>query len=215
MSGIDYLKPQIRNIIFDLGGVLLNIDYHAPVKALMDLGAADISSHFTKLNQDPFFDQLDRGKIDESEFYEKLRAMVQLDLSDKDLLNAWNAILLDMPAKRLELVHSLKHKFRTFILSNTNALHVREFEKIIDRSHGIEKYQTAFEKIYYSNEIHMRKPDPEIFRKVCSWNELNPKETLFIDDSAQHVKGAENAGLHAYHLDLQSEDINSLLQDWV
>ena len=89
---------------------------------------------------------------------------------------------------------------RVFLLSNTNAIHVAEFERMIDETYGLSKFKSYFEKVYYSNEIGLKKPYPETFLEVCKWNDLDPSETLFIDDSLQHVEGAKKAGLQVAHL---------------
>jgi putative hydrolase of the HAD superfamily len=119
----------------------------------------------------------------------------------REVDDAWNCILLGLWPEKVALVKSLREKgYRTFLLSNTNAIHVAEFEKMIAASMGLEQFRSAFEKVYYSNEIGIKKPYPETFLAVCEWNGLVPAETMFIDDSKQHVDGAAAAGLIAVHL---------------
>jgi putative hydrolase of the HAD superfamily len=132
--------------------------------------------------------------------------------SREEVLHAWNVILLGIWPKEVEFVRSLSNNgVRTFLLSNTNAIHVAEFERMIAEKMDFEVFKQAFEKIYYSNAIGLKKPHPETFLQVCEWNGLLPSETLFIDDSLQHVEGAIKAGLHAVHLK-PGERISELLE---
>lgn len=194
-------KKEIRNVIFDFGGVFFEIDYNAPVRAFHALGFEDFDKIYTQAAQTDLFDKLETGKISNEEFYQKIESFCPLGTTRDQVIEAWNCILLRILPEKLELAHQTKDKgYRTFLLSNTNAIHVAEFEKMIDEEIGIESFRSAFEKIYYSNEIGIKKPYPETFLQVCEWNDLNPAETLFIDDSLQHVEGAKKAGLQAEHL---------------
>jgi len=190
----------IRNIIFDFGGVLFDIDYYAPVRAFKALGLEDFESIYSQAAQRPEFDLLETGKIENEAFMAFLHSHVPL-ATRKEVDDAWNCILLFLWPEKVAYVQSLRDKgYRTFLLSNTNAIHVAEFEKMIDASMGLDQFRRAFEKVYYSNEMGIKKPYPETFLKVCEWNNLIPEETLFIDDSLQHVQGALKAGLKAIHL---------------
>jgi HAD superfamily hydrolase (TIGR01509 family) len=194
------LSSSIRNIIFDFGGVLFEIDYELPAIAFEELGFSQFRSLYTQAAQNPMFDLLETGKVDNDNFLDFLHEFVP-NASREQVLHAWNVILLRIWPKEVEFVHSLSRSgFRTFLLSNTNAIHVAEFEKMIAETMDFNLFKDAFEKIYYSNVIGVKKPYPETFLQVCEWNRLNPQETLFIDDSLQHVQGALAAGLHAYHL---------------
>ena len=210
MSGM-ILKEGIRNIIFDFGGVLFEIDYDLPAIAFEKLGFGDFKSFYTQAAQNPMFDLLETGKIENDRFLDFLNEFVP-EASREQVLHAWNVILLRIMPMEVECVHKIRQSgIRTFLLSNTNAIHVAEFEQMIARTMDFELFKSAFEKIYYSNAIGIKKPHPETFLQVCEWNGLNPAETLFIDDSAQHVEGALQAGLHAYHLK-PGERISELLK---
>lgn len=209
-------KPgNIRNIIFDFGGVLFNIDYRRPFEAFAKLGFNEFDSLYQKSSQSVLFDQLEVGAISNEAFVLAIRQFLPDSVTEAEILNAWNSILLDFPKDRLKMMLDLKKNYRTFLLSNTNAIHVRAFEEIVDHAVGLTSFKSAFEKVYYSNVIGMKKPDPNTFLKVCEWNGLLPSETLFIDDSEQHVKGAIEAGLFGYHLDLDKEDILSVMAGWL
>lgn len=210
MSGM-ILKEGIRNIIFDFGGVLFEIDYDLPAIAFENLGFGDFKSFYTQAAQNPMFDLLETGKIENDKFLDFLNEFVP-EASREQVLHAWNVILLRIMPNEVECVHKIRQSgIRTFLLSNTNAIHVAEFEQMIANTMDFELFKSAFEKIYYSNAIGIKKPHPETFLQVCEWNGLNPTETLFIDDSAQHVEGALLAGLHAYHLK-PGERISELLK---
>ena len=199
------IPTQIKNIIFDFGGVLFDIDYHAPVRAFRALGLERFEEIYSQAAQRPEFDLLETGKIDNESFMQFLHSHVP-HASRKEVDDAWNCILLGLWPEKVALVKSLREQgYRTFLLSNTNAIHVAEFEKMIDASMGLVQFRSAFEKVYYSNEIGIKKPYPETFLAVCEWNGLVPAETMFIDDSKQHVDGAAAAGLVAIHLTPEME----------
>ena len=191
---------SIRNVIFDFGGVLFEIDYELPAKAFEELGFPGFRNFYTQAAQNPMFDLLETGKVSNEEFLAFLKDMVP-SATREQVLHAWNVILLHIMPEEVDVVKSVKRAgYRTFLLSNTNAIHVEEFEKMIASRMDIDDFKSAFELIYYSNELGLKKPYPETFLHVCALNQLDPKETLFIDDSLQHVLGAQQAGLQAYHL---------------
>lgn len=191
---------DIANIIFDLGGVILNINYHLTIRAFEALGMKDFGKSFTQMNQTELFDHFERGEVSPSLFRERLKPELNPEVSDSDIDAAWNAMLLDLPEERIRLLASLKDKRRTFLLSNTNRIHVESFETDVRALLGQEGLSPLFEQTYYSCDVGMRKPEERIFRMVIEMHGLAPEETLFIDDSPQHVEGARRAGLHAYHL---------------
>lgn len=194
------LLKGIKNIIFDLGGVIVNIDYHLTINAFKNLGLNDPEKVYTQFQQLPVMDKYDIGQISSEEFVAELRKILTPGTSDEQIINAWNAMLLEFPQERAELLLKLKSKYRTFLLSNTNDIHITYFFKRIKKDYGYDEMKAFFEKDYYSHRIGMRKPNKEIFDFVVNENGLIPSETLFIDDSPQHVEGARKAGLRAYHL---------------
>jgi len=214
MSQINLNPKDIENIIFDFGGVLFNIDYTMPIAAFRALGMKNFDQVYSQSQQDGLFDELEIGSISKEEFISGLKVHFDKPVTDEELLNAWNVILLDIPTARIEKVKSLKEKYRTFLLSNTNALHVEAFEDIIDQSMGIELFRSSFEKIYYSNEMGMRKPHVEIYHELLKNHKLDPTKTLFIDDTIRHVEGARKAGLHAHHFIVGEDEIEDLFKAW-
>ncbi|MBD79039.1 MAG: HAD family hydrolase [Crocinitomicaceae bacterium] len=190
----------IKNIIFDLGGVILNIDYQRAIDAFIDLGITREQLQYSQQEQDALFDQLEVGKISPDEFRDGLRALSFLGLTDEEIDGAWNALLLDLPVHRIELLKSLKDKYQLFMLSNTNAIHYEGYTENLRKEHGIEGLEPLFQKTYLSHEIGRRKPDVETFEWVCKDAGIEPSETLFIDDSVQHIEAASKVGLKTHWL---------------
>lgn len=196
-------------IIFDLGGVILNIDYNRTKEAFESLGIADFDAIYSQAKQTDIFDRLETGQISPQHFINKMLDFLPAGTSPNMVVKAWNAMLLDLPQERLDLLATLKEKYNTFLLSNTNEIHVDAFHAIIHQQHGLKNLEDYFDTTYYSNELGKRKPDVSTFQHLCEVHQLNPASTLFIDDSIQHVEGAKQAGLMAYHLD-KGETIEQL-----
>lgn len=200
---------NIKNIILDLGGVLINLDYN---KANVELGKLGLMNTFTKAKQIELFDKLEEGKISDAKFLTQLNQLASDTKNNDILIQAWNSILLDFPANRLSLLKSLNSKYRLFLFSNTNSIHIKEVYKILKRAHDVENLNTYFEKVYLSHELGIRKPKPEGFKHILHSNEIIPNETLFIDDSPQHITGAKEVGIRAEWLNLEKEDIHGILK---
>jgi FMN phosphatase YigB (HAD superfamily) len=198
----------IKNIVFDLGGVILDIDYNLTVKAFEDLGIPNFKEQYSKMSQSNLFDNIETGKISPDEFRNLIREVAKKTISDAEIDAAWNALILHLPQHRIEILKNLHVNYRLFLLSNTNKIHYDDYSEVIKRENGIEGLEPLFEKTYLSHEMGLRKPDPEIFQVVLNENNLVPKETLFIDDSPQHIASAKTLGIVAYHL--ENEDIGDL-----
>lgn len=194
------LLTEYPNIIFDLGGVILNLNYQKTIDAFKNLGLKDFEASYTQLNQTALFDDFERGQISDVDFRSGLSRVFDAKISDSELDAAWNAMLLDLPTERLELLGELKESHRIVLLSNTNEIHVSSFEAEMKRAHGISNLEQYFEKVFYSCRVGMRKPEPRIFQMVIEEMGFRPEETLFIDDSPQHIEGAKSIGLNTYHL---------------
>lgn len=203
---------QIKNIIFDLGGVIINLDIPKTISEFNKLSNQPFESIYNQLQQTPVFDLFDKGQITEKDFFAELKKALQDDMTDEKLLSAWNAMLLDFPKHRLELLNKLKPNYRLFLLSNTNESHVLEFEKTLFASHGYKNLEPFFEKVYYSCRMNMRKPNTDIFEFVLNENNLIAEETLFIDDSFQHIEGALTLGIKAMLLEKNNE-VEDLLKE--
>ena len=199
-----------QHIIFDLGGVVLPVDYQRTVQAFAALGVPRFADVYAQARQSPLFDDLELGRISPEEFRQGLRTLMAAPhLTDAQLDLAWNAILGDWDRDRLDMLLELKRRYRTFLLSNTNAIHEARFLHTLswafERDGGLNVY---FERVYLSHHIHQRKPHPEAFLHVLNQNGILAQDTLFIDDSPQHIAGAKALGIQALLL----EPGNSILE---
>lgn len=190
---------NIKNIIFDLGGVILNIDIKRTENALKELGIDNFSEYMTQFYISSFFKEYEVGKIDDAAFIKSMQSLSPKPLTEDEVINAWNALLLDFPNERIELLRHLKEKYRIFLLSNTNLIHYRKFQQQIYLQTG-GYLEDLFEKTYYSHALGLSKPDVAIFQLVINENKLNPAETLFIDDTESNLVGAKQAGLKVAYI---------------
>lgn len=188
-----------KNIILDLGGVLLNINYQITEKAFYDLGITNFKQLYAQHHTIKLFQDLETGNITEKKFYEQIRIIAnQKDLTDENIEKAWNAMLLDFPVQRIEWLKEYKNKFNLFLFSNTNQIHYRAFsEKFIQASKGI-PISDFFIKDYYSHKMGTRKPDDAGFLHILEEQQLKKDETLFIDDTVENIKTAEAIGLQTF-----------------
>lgn len=198
---------SFKNIIFDLGGVLININYSLTSRAFEKLGVSNFDALFSQASQTHLFDLYEKGLITSAEFRKRIKAFLPGGIDDNTIDNAWNAMLLDFPKERLDLLQKVKLTHRTFLLSNTNEIHIQKINQDLNQQYGIPNLNGFFEKVYLSYGVNKRKPDAEIFEQVLSENNLKPSETLFIDDSPQHIEGAKKLGIQTYWLDVKKETI--------
>jgi glucose-1-phosphatase len=193
-------------IIFDLGGVILNLDYQKTIDAFVELGLLNFEEEYTQLEQQKLFDDYETGKISSFHFVNRLLDKLPKGRNANQVVHAWNAMILDFPKERLNYLLELKKSKRIFLLSNTNDLHLELVQRKLKEVYPSKQLSDFFEKVYYSCDLGLRKPNPEIFTYVCQENSLDPSKTLFIDDSIQHVEGAKKAGIHAVHLTTSLEE---------
>jgi len=201
---------QIKNIIFDLGGVIINLDIHKTIYKFNKLTETPFESVYSQIQQNQIFDLFDKGMITESDFFLEIKKLIKTNNNNQELIAAWNAMLLDFPLERLSLLETLKPKYRLFLLSNTNETHINAFEADLFKTSGSKNLEPYFEKVYYSCRMGMRKPDQIIFEEVLKENKLIAQETLFIDDTQQHVDGACKTGIHGRLLH-KNKEVKSLL----
>ncbi|WP_343700612.1 HAD family phosphatase [Chitinophaga sp.] len=190
----------IKNIIFDLGGVLLNINYQLTNKAFTDLGVKNFTELYSQFHANALFENLETGRVSDEDFVAQLRPHIPGHVTDQQVLDAWNAMLLDFPLARLQLLQQLRLHYNLYLLSNTNAIHLREVNKILEQSRGIPSLAAFFDKSYYSHLIGFRKPEKEAYQVILDENNLRPEETLFIDDTLPNVDAASHLGIQVIHL---------------
>jgi HAD superfamily hydrolase (TIGR01509 family) len=191
----------IKNIIFDLGGVLVNLDNKLTERAFVDLGATDFARYFGHGFAASFFKEYEIGKISDQEFIQHLRKLGNLNVPDETIVKAWDALLLDFPKERIDLLKKLRNDYRVFLFSNTNALHMKTVRRIYNDTFENGTLDELFEKTYYSNVLGMRKPDVSSYLHITNENKLIPSETLFVDDALINVEGANAAGLRGYFVE--------------
>lgn len=194
------LLNGIRNIIFDLGGVLLNIDPKKTIEAFGELGMEQMVGDKGHTYDHEIFYQMEQGKISSDEFRNGVLQLLPNRVSYQQIDDAWTAMLLDFPAIRVQLVKNLRKHYNIYLFSNTNAIHVDKFHSNFSQQHGFE-VTTLFDKDFYSNEIGYRKPSAESYHEIIRRSGINPQESLFIDDSHPNIEGAVSAGLKGYWLE--------------
>lgn len=191
---------MINTIIFDFGDIFINLDKQATMDALQKLGLSKWNEDLDHLNI-----QFETGQISREDFLFGIQKHIP-NASIDEILEAWNAILLDFPLYRLEFLQMLSKKYRLFLLSNTDSIHIETFEQKNGISFYSDFYQ-CFEKVYFSFEIEMRKPNPEIFNYLANKHDLAPKRTLFIDDKKENTDAALALGFQVWNLQVGKEDV--------
>ena len=198
------MVTPVKNIIFDLGGVLINLNYQLTRKAFEDLGVEDFDAFYTQHAANPLFENLEVGAIELEAFYEALRVATGLTLTNSQIETAWNAMLLDFPVDRLEWLSQIKNKYNIYLFSNTNAIHYNSFINIYRKvapQLGLDiNFEHFFKKAYYSHTLGQRKPEVAAFEAVIQDAKLDPTQTLFIDDTLLNIEGAQKAGLQTIFL---------------
>ncbi len=194
---------SIPNIIFDLGGVLLNIDPNQAVRSFKEIGLVDTDLIKKEYQTNGLFDRLEKGTISADRFRSEIRVHIEAEVSDEQIDIAWNSMLLDLPYERLMMLERLKKNHRIFLLSNTNIIHCEAYLKMISEVHGV-CFSDFFEKDYYSHNMGLRKPDPTIYTTLLKNEGLVASETLFIDDMYANYQAAKLVGMQAHFLDLEN-----------
>lgn len=190
---------NIRNIIFDLGGVILNLDFKKTELAFAALGIGDFNEYYTLHTITPLFADLETGKIQPDTFYDEFRKVVKTQVTNDQIMHAWNALLLDFPAERIAWLKEIKKRYNIYLLSNTNEIHYNSFTKTFEEQIGGD-FNALFIKTYYSHKLGLRKPSKEIFEMILKNESLQPVETVFIDDSSANIEAAKFFGLQTIHL---------------
>lgn len=192
---------MIRNIIFDFGGVIYDIDHKLSKLAFENLGIKDFDELYGHQIQTEIFEKIETGQIDDREFLTYLKKFLPKDVSIKDIENAWCALLLGFNTKKIELLISLKKNYKLYLLSNSNVIHYRRF--ILELNEFID-FRSLFDGVYFSHEQGLRKPDKDFYQLLLEQNNLSPHESLFIDDLDKNVEAAEKLGIQTYYLNNES-----------
>lgn len=207
------LLDGIKNIIFDLGGVLLNIDPKRTIDAFGRLGMEQLVGDKGLTYDHDIFYLMEQGKITPAEFRSGVQELLPHPVSSAEIDAAWTAMLLDVPFIRVQLLKNLRKDFGIYLFSNTNAIHVDKFHSDFRIQFGFE-VSSLFDKDFYSNEIGYRKPSPESFQEIIRLSGINPAESLFIDDAPGNVEAAQKSGLKAFWLQ-PTQKVEVLLQEYL
>lgn len=195
--------PVLKNtdaIIFDIGNVLIDIDYEVMIREFAKIATVDFHQIVTYSHQDRVFDRYEKGQISSSEFRDTLRRYLRPGVSDEEIDTAWNSILVHYPLSKFELLKQLRKQYKVFALSNINALHAAAIDVHVQEQFGAEDMRSYFDQAYYSHEMGHRKPEKEIYQMVLEAEALEPTRTLFIDDKLENINAAAALGIRTHHL---------------
>lgn len=199
---------MIKNILFDLGHVLLDLDFERAENQFKALLQETFEDVYHGLHEQGHFLHYELGLFDEQEFTGKIKQAAKKNISETAILDAWNSMLVEIPSQRIKMLRELKNKFNVFLLSNTNATHIHWLDGHLQQAHqlDIHYFETVlFQKAYYSHQLKARKPDIEIYEMVLQDAKLKPEETLFIDDREDNIEGARSVGIQGHHHQIEEE----------
>ena len=196
---------MINTIIFDFGDIFVNLEKETSINEFKKLGLDWPNEDLIAMN-----DLFERGKITELQFIEGFQKYIP-EADILDIRKAWNSVIGEFPLYRLEFLQMLSTKYRLFLLTNTDAIHISRFEHMAGISFFSDFYQ-CFEKVYYSFEMGMRKPEPEIFNYILKKHDLSPKRTLFVDDKKENTDAAAALGIQVWNLNVGQEDVVDLFE---
>ena len=202
---------MLKNIIFDLGNVLIDIDFPRSEQELKRILTADLEQKLQNINQNDLFLQYEVGNITEDEFIATLKSVSEHEVKNQDIIDAWNAMLIGFKPARFEMLLRLAKKYNLYVLSNTNKTHIDWVHDDLKNNHNIVGYEANFfKKVYYSHEINLRKPNIEIYEFVLRDAQLVAEETLFIDDNFDNVESAKKLNIQTIHHLLGNEIVDAL-----
>jgi len=209
------MKPQnIETIIFDFGGVVLDIDPQITIKEFQKLGFKEVAKTQSKEFIEDIIRKFERGIYTPEVFRNRLRAFLDLDITDQQLDDAWNALLYDIPAERIDILEQVKKNYQMLLLSNSNEIHYDLYVRDLQLRFGYREFDELFHKAYFSFDLHLSKPDPEVFEFIIYQHDLDPSKTLFIDDNEMNIEAASKLGLRTYLL-VKPELIRDIIKDGV
>ena len=213
------MSAKIKNIIFDLGGVVLDIDENIVYKELEKLGINTSELAHSKEFID-IMSKFDTGIYTAPTFRRKMKVLVgQEKMTDQKFDTLWNAMLLDIPRERIEAIEKVKKHYKIFLMSNTNVIHYDLYVRDLQLRFGYNEFDELFNKSYFSFAEHLEKPDPRFFELILDHEGLLPEETLFIDDTEANIKVAKQLGIHTYHISreelVRNLFVNGVLKDGV
>jgi len=202
----------IKHIIFDLGQVIINVNPGAVKEYMNAKGVGNVDELHLQLLEKDIYHQLETGKITPDEFRAEIKDIIDIPLKDKNIDEAWNAMLLDIPRERIKFMTRLKSKYKLYLLSNTNAIHWVSYDQYFQDTYDYPSINTFFTHTWYSHLMGVRKPDPEIFKMVLQEGQFDPSEVAFVDDLKDNVDAAALHGITPVHLP-SGKEIMDLFDD--
>ena len=203
---------QFKNLIFDIGDVIVDIDYLVTIGEFQKLSAVDFSQIVSYNKQNKIFDLFETGKITAQQFRDELKQFLKPGTTNEEINRAWNSILIHYPEQKIALLKELKQRYKIFALSNINEIHVASINAVAKEKFGADNFGSFFHHAYYSNEVGFRKPEKEIYQLVLQQQNLIPEETFFVDDKVENIEAAKTLGLQAYQLTDRNK-LNQLLAE--
>lgn len=186
---------KFKAVIFDFGNVIINIEFQRIYQTFAKFTSKSPAYIEKKITEDQIFRRYESGQFTDEEFREVIRQTLGFPLSDHEVDTAWNAILLDIPSDRIDLIHNIRQKYPVYLLSNTNNIHITASNSYLKKAHGINNLDLLFDKLYLSYEMGLWKPDAEIYREVLRANKLQPNEVIFFDDNHHNIESAKAIGM--------------------
>jgi epoxide hydrolase-like predicted phosphatase len=196
-----HLNPSVKNLIFDLGGVILDLSVDHTLQAFSTVSGLEKLEVKERFLSAPEFEAYEKGELTDAEFRDFIREIYGVKVGDQVIDDCWNAMLRNIPAVKLELLNRLKNTHRVFLLSNTNNIHLQYIQTKMMPAFGDDiMLDDYFHRAYYSHLMKKRKPDAEIFEQVLDENGLHPNESLFLDDNEANIAGAKALGIQTLHV---------------
>ena len=194
------MSAKIKNIIFDLGGVVLDIDENIVYKELEKLGI-NVSELARSKEFIEIMSKFDTGVYTAPTFRKKTKALLGLEkMTDQKFDSIWNSMMLDIPRERIEAIEQIKKHYKIFLMSNSNEIHYDLYVRDLQLRFGYDEFDKLFNKSYFSFDIHLEKPNPHFFELILDHEHLLSEETLFIDDTEKNIKVAKSLGINTYHI---------------
>ena len=189
---------KVKALLFDLGGVIVDLDYKKTASAFENIGLKNAEKAYSQFNQTNLFNDFETGHISGEEFLAEVRKKITTQVSSSEITKAWNSMILGFQQAKLKEIIKLSEKVPCYLLSNTNEIHLSYIEQLLQEM-GFKHFLNVFKSCYFSHQIRKRKPHKETFEWVLHQMNYDAQDVLFIEDSPQHIKGAKSAKLNTFY----------------